>query len=103
MTRKLFYILFLLISAISMSAQSNVALDANMHVVFETAGQKEYRTVQYALFKTATKAESVMQQLQAALAAQRGDNGSVELDVVRDRTLGPPLENNPEIPPVIES
>ena len=80
MTRKLFYILFLLISAISMSAQSNVALDANMHVVFETAGQKEYRTVQYALFKTATKAASVMQQLQAALAAQRGDNGSVELD-----------------------
>lgn len=80
MMRKLFYILFLLLSTISMSAQSNVALDANMHVVFETAGQKEYRTVQYALFKTATKAESVMQQLQAALAAQRGDNGSVELD-----------------------
>ena len=23
--------------------------------------------------------------------------------LVRDRTLGPPLENNPEIPPVIES
>ena len=61
MMRKLFYILFLLLSTVSMSAQSNVALDANMHVVFETAGQKEYRTVQYALFKTATKAESVMQ------------------------------------------
>lgn len=80
MTRKIFYILLLSLSACIASAQDNVALDANIHIVFETAGQKEYRTVQYALFKTTTKATAVMQQLEAALALQRGDNGPVELD-----------------------
>lgn len=66
--------------ASAQEAAMNVAVDANMHIVFETAGEKEYRTVQYALFKTATKAAAVMQQLEVAVAQQRGDNGAIEID-----------------------
>lgn len=55
----------------------NEALDANVHVVFETAGEKEYRTVQYALFKTETKAKQVLEELEKAIALQRGDNGNI--------------------------
>lgn len=58
----------------------NEAIDANVHVNFETAGEKEYRTVQYALFKTENKAMTVMQELEKAIALQRGDNGAIELD-----------------------
>lgn len=60
-------------------AQSE-ALDANTHIIFETAGQKEYRTVQYALFKTTNRAQQAMLQLQDAVARQRGDKGMVELE-----------------------
>ena len=56
------------------------AVDANAHIVFETAGEKEYRTVQYALFKTENRAKAVMAQLQDAVTRQRGDNGAVQLD-----------------------
>ena len=80
MKRRFFYILLLSLVTCLAGAQDNTALDVNVHVVFETAGQKEYRTVQYALFKTSTKAAAVMQQLEAALSLQRGDNGSVEID-----------------------
>lgn len=58
----------------------NEAVDANVHVSFETAGEKEYRTVQYALFKTENKANVVMKELEEALAKQRGDGGNLELD-----------------------
>lgn len=58
----------------------NDALDATVGVVFETAGSKEYRTVQYALFKTENKARTVMSQLQEAIARQRGDKGAIQLD-----------------------
>ncbi len=61
------------------SAQ-NEALDATFSTVFQTAGEKEYRSVQYAIFKTENKARSVMQVLQQAASQQRGDKGSVELD-----------------------
>lgn len=60
-------------------AQSE-AVDAETHVVFETAGEKEYRTVQYALFKTEQKARAVMAQLEDAVVRQRGDNGAVQMD-----------------------
>ena len=60
-------------------AQSE-ALDANVSIAFETAGEKEYRTVRYALFKTQNKANAVMQQLEQALRLQRGDNGAIQMD-----------------------
>lgn len=63
----------------AVSAQSE-ALDATVAVVFETAGEKEYRTVQYALFKTENKARAVMQQMQEAVARQRGDQGAMQMD-----------------------
>lgn len=56
------------------------AVDANAHIVFEAAGEKEYRTVQYALFKTENRARAVMAQLEEAVVRQRGDNGAVQLD-----------------------
>ena len=59
-------------------AQSE-ALDAAVHVIFETAGEKEYRTVQYAVFKTEHKANVVMDALQEAIVLQRGDKGAVVL------------------------
>ena len=65
--------------AATLSAQSD-AVDATAHIVFETAGEKEYRTVQYALFKSETKAKSVMLQLEETVAAQRGDKGTVQMD-----------------------
>ncbi len=65
--------------AATLSAQSD-AVDATAHIVFETAGEKEYRTVQYALFKSETKAKSVMLHLEEAVAAQRGDKGTVQMD-----------------------
>ena len=49
------------------------ALDANVHISFETSGQKTYRTVQYALFKTANKASTVQKSLEEAIVLQRGD------------------------------
>lgn len=58
----------------------NEAVDANVSIAFETAGEKEYRTVRYALFKTENRARAVMQQLEEAVRRQRGDNGSVEMD-----------------------
>lgn len=58
----------------------NDAVDANVSISFETAGEKEYRTVRYALFKTETKARSVMKQLEEALRMQRGDMGPVQMD-----------------------
>lgn len=70
---------YYIIGPTTAAAQSD-AVDATAAVVFETAGQKEYRTVQYALFKTENKARSVMQQLQEALVLQRGDNGTLQLD-----------------------
>ena len=60
-------------------AQSE-AVDAETHVVFETADEKEYRTVQYALFKTEQKARAVMAQLEDAVVRQRGDNGAVQME-----------------------
>lgn len=60
-------------------AQSE-ALDANVSIAFETAGEKEYRTVRYALFKTQNKANAVMQQLEEAVRLQRGDNGAIQMD-----------------------
>ena len=68
--------------AATLSAQSD-AVDATAHIVFETAGEKEYRTVQYALFKSETKAKSVMLQLEEAVAAQRGDKGTVQMPGTR--------------------
>src|SRR5574344_760659 len=65
--------------AATLFAQSE-AIDANTHIVFETAGEKEYRTVQYALFKTENKARTVMQQLEEAIILQRGDKGAVQMD-----------------------
>lgn len=62
------------------------ALDATIRVVFETAGEREYRTVQYALFKTEKKAGEVMQAMEAALALQRGDMGSIVLTAWEDAT-----------------
>lgn len=44
-------VLFLLLGCSSAFAQ-NDAIDAAVSVVFETAGTKEYRPVQYAVFKT---------------------------------------------------
>lgn len=61
----------------SKAMAQNEALDANVHISFETAGEKEYRTVQYALFKTENKANSVMQEMEKAIALQRGDNGAI--------------------------
>lgn len=55
------------------------AIDANVHVSFETSGQKSYRTVQYALFKTANKASTVQKSLEEAIALQRGDGGNIVL------------------------
>ena len=55
----------------------NEALDAAVHVIFETAGEKEYRTVQYAVFKTEHKANVVMDALQEAIVLQRGDKGAI--------------------------
>ena len=57
----------------------NEALDAAVSVVFETAGTKEYRPVQYAVFKTEHKANVVMDALQEALVLQRGDKGAIVL------------------------
>ncbi len=57
----------------------NEALDAAVSVVFETAGTKEYRTVQYAIFKTEHKANVVMDAMQEALSLQRGDKGAIVL------------------------
>ena len=57
----------------------NEALDAAVNVVFETAGTKEYRTVQYAVFKTEHKANVVMDALQEAIVLQRGDKGAIVL------------------------
>lgn len=64
----------------SIVSAQNEALDAEMHVAFETAGQKEYRTVMYALFKTTNKATEVRRNLETALAKQRGDDGSLDLE-----------------------
>lgn len=64
---------------VALRAQSD-AVDATVSVVFETAGEKEYRTVQYALFKTENKARAVMAQLQDAVVRQRGDMGTVQMD-----------------------
>lgn len=58
----------------------NDAVDANMSIAFETAGEKEYRTVRYALFKTENRARTVMQQLEEALRKQRGDEGAIQMD-----------------------
>lgn len=63
---------------LTVSAQGD-ALDATISVAFETAGEREYKTVQYALFKTENKATQVMAQMEAALSLQRGDNGSIIL------------------------
>lgn len=59
------------------AAAQNEAIDAAVNVVFETAGEKEYRTVQYAVFKTEHKASVVMDALQEALSLQRGDKGAI--------------------------
>lgn len=61
------------------TASVDEAIDATLHIAFETAGEKEYKTVQYALFKTENKATQVMEKMEAALALQRGDNGSIIL------------------------
>lgn len=66
------------------------ALDASVSVVFETAGSKEYRTVQYALFKTENRARGVMLNLEEAIKRQRGDSGHMEMNawseaIARDR------------------
>ena len=58
----------------------NDAIDANVSIAFETAGEREYRTVRYALFKTENRAKTVVAHLEEALRAQRGDNGSVQMD-----------------------
>lgn len=58
----------------------NEALDANVSISFETAGEKEYRTVRYALFKTENKARTVMKQLEEAVRMQGGDMGPVQMD-----------------------
>ncbi|MBQ0073464.1 MAG: hypothetical protein KBT34_04660 [Prevotella sp.] len=82
MRQTLLYITLLLsfVIAGNKTFAQNEALDANVHVNFETAGEKEYRTVQYALFKTENKANVVLQELEKAIALQRGDNGAIELD-----------------------
>ncbi len=66
-------------SGMMLRAQSD-AVDANVSISFETAGEKEYRTVRYALFKTENKARTVMKQLEEAVRAQRGDQGTIEMD-----------------------
>lgn len=70
----------MLMAVPSLVMAQNEAVDANAHVVFETAGEKEYRTVQYALFKTENKANQVMQILEKAVAVQRGDNGNLDMN-----------------------
>ncbi len=82
MKRTLSYIsicaLFLMLGNIVAKAQGD-AMDANVHISFETSGQKTYRTVQYALFKTSNKANSVMKSLEEAIVLQRGDAGNIVL------------------------
>lgn len=66
-------------SGMTLRAQSE-AVDANVSISFETAGEREYRTVRYALFKTENRARMVMQQLEEAVRLQRGDKGTVQMD-----------------------
>ena len=78
----LFHILMVAVASFVLPMQSaaqNEALDAAVSVVFETAGEKEYRTVQYAVFKTENKANNVMSALEEALSQQRGDKGAIVL------------------------
>lgn len=64
----------------TVASAQNDAIDANVSIAFETAGEREYRTVRYALFKTENRAKTVAAHLEEALRAQRGDNGSVQMD-----------------------
>ncbi len=68
------------VTAMAQTESTGEAMDADISVVFETAGQKEYRTVQYALFKTQNKARSVMAVLKDAVQRQRGDNGTLDIN-----------------------
>ncbi len=86
MVRKLIFSIMIMLllpllggSGMMLRAQ-NDAVDANVSISFETAGEKEYRTVRYALFKTENKARTVMKQLEEAVRAQRGDQGTIEMD-----------------------
>lgn len=82
MKRSLSYILLfalLTVLGINNAKAQGDAIDANVHVCFETSGQKTYRTVQYALFKTTNKANSVLKSLEDAIALQRGDGGNIVL------------------------
>ncbi len=82
MKRSLSYILLfalLTVFGINNAKAQGDAIDANVHVCFETSGQKTYRTVQYALFKTTNKANSVLKSLEDAIALQRGDGGNIVL------------------------
>mgnify|MGYP002625858142 CR=1 FL=1 len=72
------YSLLMTLGCITANAQGD-AIDANVHISFETSGQKSYRTVQYALFKTAHKASTVQKSLEEAIALQRGDGGNIVL------------------------
>lgn len=78
--QSLFTLLLCLFSFMPEAMAQNEAVNADVHVSFETAGEKEYRTVQYALFKTENKANTVRQELEKAIVMQRGDNGAIELD-----------------------
>lgn len=64
----------------SVAKAQGEAMDANVHTSFETSGNKTYRTVQFALFKTANKATTVMKALEEAIVLQRGDDGNLVLD-----------------------
>ena len=82
MKRSLSYILLfalLTVLGINNAKAQGDAIDANVHICFETSGQKTYRTVQYALFKTTNKANSVLKSLEDAIALQRGDGGNIVL------------------------
>ena len=82
MRRNLSYIVLtslLFVCGTLMSFAQGDALDANIHISFETSGQKTYRTVQYALFKTSNKASTVQKALEEAIVLQRGDGGNIVL------------------------
>ena len=73
MRRNLSYIVLtslLFVCGTLMSFAQGDALDANIHISFETSGQKTYRTVQYALFKTSNKASTVQKALEEAIVLQ---------------------------------
>ena len=82
MKRSISYIvvcsLMFIFSSVLAFAQGD-AVDANIHINFETSGQKTYRTVQYALFKTSNKASTVQKSLEEAIVLQRGDGGNIVL------------------------